>query len=107
MLKNMKIGMRLLLGFGVVLVLMVLSAVYSTVSLKGIHTQIDLVANDRIPKMNLANDVQDQVNVIARAIRNELLVADPASVEKEDARVLEARAKSSQDLDKLKETVPR
>ncbi len=105
MFKNMKIGMRLLLGFGVVLLLMVLSATYSTLALNGIHTGVDKVANDRMPKMIQSNDAINQVNIIARALRNMLLLSDPARIEQEDARVLEAREKTKVILDKLKESI--
>ncbi len=105
MFKNMKIGMRLLLGFGIVLLLMVLSATYSTLALNGIHTGVDKVANDRMPKMIQSNDAINQVNIIARALRNMLLLSDPARIEQEDARVLEAREKTKVILDKLKESI--
>ena len=105
MLKNMKIGTRLLLGFAIVLILMVFSAVYASVSLNSIRYRVDIVANDRIPKVLQGTDSVDQVNAIARALRNMLLLSDPARIEEEDARILDAREKTKQNLDRLKSSV--
>jgi methyl-accepting chemotaxis protein len=105
MFKNMKIGMRLMLGFGTVLALMVLSGIFAVVELSSIHNSVEKVATDRLPKMIQANEAIDQANVIARALRNMLLLSDPGKIEQEDARVVESLDKTRQIIDKMKETV--
>jgi methyl-accepting chemotaxis protein len=105
MFKNLKIGIRLLLGFGAVLLLLVLSSIYATVQLNTIHTQVDAVANDKMPKMQMGYDAIELLNTNATFMRNMLLAPDAARMEQEDARLLETREKMKPILAHFKENV--
>ena len=67
MLKNFKIGTRLSLGFGILLVLMLVVGGYGIKSIKALHEEIDLLVEDRMVKVEQANTIIDQINIVARA----------------------------------------
>ena len=75
MLKNFKIGTRLSLGFGILLVLMLVVGGYGIKSIKALHEEIDLLVEDRMVKVEQANTIIDQINIVARAVRN-LIIDD-------------------------------
>jgi len=103
--KNMRLGARLGLGFGLILLLMGGVAALSITNLSQISGSLGELVNDRYPKTVWANNVMANINVNARAMRNTLLVSDPEIVRKEIERIDVARREVSQNLDKLKETV--
>lgn len=105
MLKNMKIGTRLFIGFGVVLAVLLIAAMTAVFQIKGIDEKVALVAKDRFPKVVQANVAIDQVNTIARALRNMILLSDMDRIEQEDARILEARGKTKDIIEKLEESI--
>ena len=101
MFKNMKIGMRLGLGFALVLILLVVISAVSYLRVGQINTEIEDLVNDKFPKTVIANDIIDEINVIARALRNSALISNPDEVQKELKRVEEARQNIVEGFDKL------
>jgi methyl-accepting chemotaxis protein len=70
MFKNLKIGVRLAIAFGVTLALLVAISFISITRLTSLDTGIDKIINDRYPKTVQANTVVRAINVIARNLRN-------------------------------------
>ncbi|CAH2031223.1 methyl-accepting chemotaxis protein [Trichlorobacter ammonificans] len=105
MLKNMKIGSRLGFGFGVIMVLLVVVGGFSVMEINDMNGNINRMANEMFPKTVAANDVIDQVNVAARALRNMALVKSPQDMEKEYARIPEARKIIDEKLKYLNSTI--
>jgi methyl-accepting chemotaxis protein len=105
MFKNMKIGMRLGVSFGIVALILTVVVSLSIIRLGGIGSSIERIIKDRYPKTERANDIIDNANVTARAIRNMLLLDKKEDILKESKRVDEAGKAVITDLDKLKKTV--
>jgi methyl-accepting chemotaxis protein len=103
MFKNLRIGTRLGLGFGFVLLLLVVSSSIAYVRVGAIAHEIDELVNDNFPKTVWANAVIDQVNLVAGATRNALLQPEIAS--KELDRIPEASRIISASLEKLEKTI--
>jgi len=101
MLKNMKIGMRLQMGFGVGTVLLLVVLALSLGKLSTLFHEVDDLANDKLPKMVLLGDIKDNVNVNARAVRNVILWDDPAQIQKEAERMAEAKKTITDRIEKL------
>ncbi|MGE5465978.1 MAG: MCP four helix bundle domain-containing protein, partial [Ignavibacteria bacterium] len=105
MFKNMKIGVRLGLGFGFVLVLLTVISTMAYVRVGTLNREIGDMVNDKFPKTVWANDIVDNVNLIARALRNSALLKNPDDIAKELARVDEARKTILDRLDKLEKAI--
>lgn len=105
MLSNMKIGLRLTVGFAAVMVGLLIIGFVGLNGLSSVNDEVDRLAHDRFPKTVWANDIIDNVNVNARAIRNILLTEDPSLQAKERSRFDETKTIIDSRLDSLKRTV--
>lgn len=103
--NTMKVGTRLGLGYGGVILLLVIIAGVSLNSMNSLLSGIDDMVNDKFPKTVWSNNVINNINVIARAMRNTLLVKDQDSINKELNRIKEARVNIKENLDKLDEKI--
>lgn len=70
MLNNLKIGVRLGIGFAVTLALLIAIAVIGYTRIGALNLEIDSMANDRFPKTVQANNMIDAINNVARQLRN-------------------------------------
>ena len=73
---NLKIGTRLSLGFLLILMLLVLVATFSINRFLLMSELLDTTINDRYPKTVQMNHVKAEVNIIARSMRNILIMRD-------------------------------
>ena len=105
MLNNMKLSVRLSLGFGIVVLLLIINAVVGFYGIKDAATGLDRVVNDRFPKTVMANDIIDAVNANARIMRNSLLVKNPEDVKKELDRIVEQRKIIADNFEKLDKSI--
>jgi methyl-accepting chemotaxis protein len=105
MLKNLKIGTRLSLGFGALLALMLIVGGYGIISIKTLHEEIDLLVGDRMVKVEQANTIINQINIVARAARN-LIIDDNKDHQAEELRrIAEARKITSGILTEMDKTI--
>ena len=105
MFKNMKLGVRLGVGFGMVVTLLIVVATVGMLRMSGLKDRVDLMVNDRYPKTVWANAVVENINVIARSMRNTLLTNDPKVVAGQVERVHKSRDKIIENIDKLTKTI--
>jgi methyl-accepting chemotaxis protein len=101
MFTNMKLGVRLGLGFGLVILLLIISTAVGLSGLKMSSEDLERLTNDRFPKTVMANNIIDAINVNARSIRNALLLKNPQEVQKELDRVPEQRKIIGENFDNL------
>jgi methyl-accepting chemotaxis protein len=105
MLKNMRIGVRLGIGFGTLLVLMGIMAAVSYKQLRGLEEMFDTVVTDRFPMTVQANNITAAINLAARSTRNIVLSSDPQVVERQYERIAEAKNLANDNVKLLKDTV--
>jgi methyl-accepting chemotaxis protein len=105
MFKNMKIGTRLGLGFGLILVLLLAISSLAYLRLNELNQEIDLLVTDKFPKTVQANDMIDSLNVMARAMRNAMLLKNEAEIQKEIARIPDERKKIDGIIEKMEKTI--
>jgi methyl-accepting chemotaxis protein len=105
MFKNMKIGMRLGLGFGMVLLLLSTIAFIGITRLSNLNDSMELLVEDRYPKTVVANEIVKHLNRIARSMRNVLLMEKQADIKKELERIDESRAEIKKGLESLDKTI--
>ncbi len=99
------LGTRLGLGFGLILILLAVVAYFGISRLAAINTALDDIVNNKNPKVELANDMQDQINIIARAVRNIALSDDASFIKQEKERIDKSRGKFTANYNRLQETV--
>ncbi len=89
--QNLRIGTRLGLAFAALVSLLIVLAVIGTFKLDDVAADTDLIAHDRLPKVNLAQSIENEVNRQSRAIRTALIATEAkvvaAELEKIDASV--------------------
>jgi len=105
MLKNMNIGQRLNAAFGCVLLLLAAVAMGGYLNVNRLDGLITAVVHDKLQKVELLTDMNEDANVIARALRNMIIQPDAETTKKESARISEMQGKIDNDLGKLQETV--
>lgn len=104
MLNNLKLGVRLGIGFAITLVLLIVIAGTSYSRLGALNSEIENMVNDKFPKTVMSNDVNEAINNIARQLRNAYIYTGPERVKSFDA-ITEQRKIITDRLEKLDKTV--
>lgn len=104
MFRNLNIGVRLGVGFAVVLLLLSIITALAFLRIGTINDEVDNLVHDKFPKTIAANNVIDDINTIARALSNSLLVHG-AEVAQELAEVDAARKNIEENLAQLESTI--
>ncbi|WP_457420557.1 methyl-accepting chemotaxis protein [Roseateles sp. P5_E7] len=101
LLTDLRIGRRLGLAFAVSIAFSVLLAAYARTALIRVNDELALMVDDRIVKVQQLEQIKDNVNLTAQAVRNVLLLPNAEGKRKQLADV-EAAAKLNAALfDKL------
>ena len=102
---NMKVGARLGLGFALVIVAGIVVAIFGRIQLGRATNEVQLLVEDRMVKVEQINQIKDTLNLIARASRNIALITDEKEMLAEKKRIDEARARNTEVLKSLKESI--
>ncbi|MBT9487111.1 MAG: MCP four helix bundle domain-containing protein [Rubrivivax sp.] len=104
-LNNLRIGVRLGIGFALLITAALGIALFARLSLADVNTELHLLTDDRIVKVEQLEGVKDNVNLIARSVRNLALLSDPAQKATEAKRIDEAAAANAKLLDGLNQDI--
>jgi len=102
---NLRIGMRLGVAFAFVLILLVSVIGMGLLRMSDVRAQLDLVVGNRYPKVVLAFEIKNDVNVIVRNVRAMLIDKDERSVAKAAADNRAAQSRLADALDTLDRTL--
>jgi methyl-accepting chemotaxis protein len=100
-----KIKTSLILGFSGLLLLLVVVASISIHNMNNLKMSLNDIVNDKFAKTTWANNLASNINVIARAMRNTLLINDTDKISQEFKRIEEARKNIKENLDKLENNI--
>ncbi|WP_165967735.1 methyl-accepting chemotaxis protein [Sapientia aquatica] len=103
--KNLKIGVRLAIGFGSVLLLLITVSLTSIFNLREVAARTDEIVNDRYVKIDLVTKIKDNVNLQARNLRNAMLTDSAEQKQKFLALDLQAQDAINADFDQLKKMI--
>ena len=100
--SNLKIGMRLGLGFGIVVLLLAAVAMIAVSRINMLNAASDRILNDRFVKVSITKQMQSEVNLQARYLRNAVIGAsDPAEVSTSLTKLAESSKKNVELTEKL------
>jgi len=105
MFNNMKIGVRLGLGFGVIILIMVVSGVFSGFHLQDLNAKLNQITSEQWPKTVYANNIKEQLNIVAIALRNAMLLDQVNEKQSELERVEDSRDVVDKMLAQLEKSV--
>ncbi len=98
----MKVSTRLALGFGILVLLIAVMGGSSMLKVNAVDESFHLVVDDRYPKIASLNEIKNNLNQVARSMRNMLIMTSPADVKREIDRIASARNDNVERLDKLR-----
>ena len=101
MFRDMKIAVRLGLGFSLVIMLLLVIAATGIAKLGNMNESLDRIVSDRYAKVAMANTINEESANIGRYLRNMLLVKDQEQVKQEISKLQESAKVISDNLDKL------
>ena len=105
---KLKVGAKLGLGFGIILVLMLVSGVLSYMKLSVIRENAERITQMRIPTMEAARVLQDRLDYAANKARQTILAGtDPTRRAAAQQAFEEGWASVDKELGKLEEFAPR
>jgi methyl-accepting chemotaxis protein len=81
MFSNVRIGVRLALGFSVMLLIMVVISAIAITGFQRINQKVDIITQDKWPKTVVLNDIVAKVNLAAFALRDALIATDPTEIQ--------------------------
>ena len=96
MFRNMKVATKLGAAFAALVLLGLLQAGYSWMSLRDLSAELKTLTDDRMVKVGQLADIKDNANVIARAARNMVLLHERNEIQAEKKRIDEALAKNNE-----------
>ena len=91
MLSNLKIGIRLGVGFAVVLLMLIVVSAIGIARISELQIEVSGLVKDKFLKTKLANDVIDDVNKVGRYHRNLLILKSDEATRVEIAKLLDTR----------------
>jgi len=102
MFKNLKIGLRLGLGFGVVLLLLVLLSGLSIERISTINNDTADIVDNRMPKIEMATEIRENLLIMARSVRSMILSHDKAFEKAQLEVVMKARQRNTELVEVIK-----
>lgn len=105
MLSNMKIGLRLTVGFSAVILGLIIVGFVGLNGLASVGGEVQLLVHDKFPKTMWTNDITENINIDARVIRNLLLTDDLEIRRKEYARFAQTKKVIDDRFDSLRSTI--
>ena len=101
----MKITTRLRLGFGVLAVLIALVSGAGILKMNQVQDGFELVLKDRYPKVAALNEIESEIEMIARSMSNILLMTAAADLQRERGGIEESRKRIGDALAELDKTI--
>ena len=105
LLRDMKISVRLVLGFGLMAVLITLLGGTALLKIRSVSDAFDTVVHDRYPKVTELHAVAENLGAIEAALNNLLLIDNPSDLAQQHSLIAAKRQESSQRLDQLQQQI--
>jgi methyl-accepting chemotaxis protein len=100
-LLNLRIGTRLGIGFGLIILLLIAMAAIGITQVNAVDHNTEIILHDRYPKISLAQNLENEVNRQSRALRTALISNDSSIVKGELAKIGDSAAIIAKTIEKL------
>ncbi|WP_422011968.1 methyl-accepting chemotaxis protein [Roseateles sp.] len=97
-LTQLRIGQRLAVSFGLLILLLVGIGIYGASNANRLAKDLDSVANSSLLKIQAANQLEGQVNIISRAVRDLLLLDTAGAIKKQKKAIADALTEAETQL---------
>ncbi len=104
-LTNLKLSTRLGVAFATLLLLATIVVSVGISELSSLNSSLGLISADRVPKVQKLADITDDVNLIARELRNTLIFEDERTVNEAIAIASSARDRIAVVFDEIAPTI--
>jgi methyl-accepting chemotaxis protein len=104
MFANLKIGLRLTIGFAIVLALMALLAYVGISGMSAVEGRLDEIVADNMVKLKMNNDMSESVHVVTRITRTIILLSDDSAMAAEKRKLDLVRQKYNETWEALEKT---
>lgn len=98
----MKISTRLVLGFGVMVLLIAFIGGISLLKVSTVNRGLDQLTDERMPRLAAFNEIKNDLNQIGLSMRNMVIMSDPIDVKKQVENILAARQTIADKIEQLK-----
>ncbi|MDI4632762.1 MCP four helix bundle domain-containing protein [Pelomonas sp. V22] len=105
LLTKLRISQRLALSYGLLILLLIVIGAYGASNSNRLANDLNRTANSSLVKIAAANALEGNVNVIARASRDLLLLDEARQIKKQKAALETAQADSEKQLASLAEKI--
>ncbi len=105
MFKNRNIKFRLAIGYGIVIIIMILITSISFVNFQNLKKQNDVLIQEYFRKTLETNNIIDNLNIVARSVRNLYIYNIAKENDRDFDRIAEARKKAGTSIKYLPENV--
>jgi methyl-accepting chemotaxis protein len=104
-LNKLNVGPRLGVAFAAVIAIAAVVVVIGINRLGVVTDEIVLIGNDRVPKVQQLSEITDDVNLIARELRNAIIFSDPQKINASLETATAARERIAKTLTALAPTI--
>jgi len=104
-LQDIRIGKRMALAFAVLLGLLVAVASVGMHELSAVDSNIKTITHDRLVKVQLAHQIENEVNRQSRALRTAMLTSNASVTESELKKIEDSAPKVADAVARLQETI--
>ncbi len=94
--RNIRIGQRLTLGFGLVIALLALLAALGLMRIQSLSADITHLIDDEYPRSVLAHRIKGNLNEVSRSMLSILIMTDPSQIEEELQKIDKASSTSDE-----------
>jgi len=105
LLTKLRISHRLAVSYGLLIVFLIIIGIYGAANSNRLAHDLDRTANSSLVKIASANALEGNVNVVARASRDLLLLDTAGGIKKQKAAIASAKEDSEKQLSSLEGTL--
>ncbi|HET6787354.1 MAG TPA: MCP four helix bundle domain-containing protein, partial [Aquabacterium sp.] len=103
--RNIRIGQRLTLGFGLVIALLLMVATLAMTRISSLSGAISEMVSETYPRTVAANEIKSELNELSRSMLSILVMSDPDQINGEMANIRKVMSSHDEHIAKLQKSI--